>query len=441
MLVKLRDGSDSALSRPITEEEGSWVVAMPFLSGVLANLFTGHLLDTIGRRYCFILSCVPRIVMVLLYLYAKELWLLLVARFLSGILDSVAFTTVSIYASEIASKEVRGSLGGFLQIYCSFGICLSLGIGPFVSYTTLNIIFLAITVASSVLLLLLPDSPYFLYSKGKTDDARKLLLKLRGSDIKANDEIKEYQIASSNEVGKVTIPELLRNKLFLKGAAICVFLGFSSQANGYTAVFQYLQTILETTNTSVRPEISSVIIGGIQMFASLCTTLVTDRFGRKFILISTVSGMVIGFICLGAFFKVTEEQEQIIGFMNYLPLASIILIVFCHSSGIASIMWILISEIFEGRTRAIGASLAILVATLTGFGVSKSIPSLTSSIGPTMTYWLFSIICILVIMFTAIFIPETKGRSFAEIQAILGNKSDVENSEKDKDNSEMDRSC
>lgn len=81
-----------------------------------ANLFTGHLLDTIGRRYCFILSCVPRIVMVLLYLYAKELWLLLVARFLSGILDSVAFTTVSIYASEIASVSYLCMC--FLIMFC-----------------------------------------------------------------------------------------------------------------------------------------------------------------------------------------------------------------------------------------------------------------------------------------------------------------------------------
>ncbi|XP_013188090.2 facilitated trehalose transporter Tret1 [Amyelois transitella] len=421
VLVKLTNGTDTVLQGPITVDQGSWLVSVSFLSGIPGIFLTGYLLDAVGRKYCLILSCVPRIPMALMYLLARTYWVILAGRILSGVLDALAYTTVATYASEMASKEVRGSLGALLQINSSIGVLIALGVGPFVSYWTLNLILLCVVTGSSIPILFLPDSPYFLFSKGKTEDARKILLKLRGSDILAHEEIKEYQAVSQDE-GKelVATTELLKNKVFLKGALIAVVVGFCSQANGYPAVAYYLQTVLEATNTSLRPEISSLIVGSIQLMASFCTTFVTDRFGRKAILIGTTSGVTLGLVGLGTFFEVTEHHDEVTGFMNYLPLVSIILIVFCYSSGIASILWVLVSEVFEGRTRATGTSFAILVATSAGFLITKSTPFLTGSIGYAMTYWGFGVICILFCLFTAFVIPETKGRSFAEIQEILG---------------------
>lgn len=42
-----------------------------------------------------------------------------------------------------------------------------MSIGPFVSYTTFSIVFAVLNLITSIPILFLPDSPYFLYSKGK----------------------------------------------------------------------------------------------------------------------------------------------------------------------------------------------------------------------------------------------------------------------------------
>jgi MFS family permease len=65
---------------------------------------------------------------------------------------------------------------------------------------------------------------------------------------------------------------------------------------GYNAIAFYLQTVLESTQTSVRPEVASVIIGLIQLTASFCTIVLTDRFGRKPILSGSLLGMTVGMV-------------------------------------------------------------------------------------------------------------------------------------------------
>lgn len=69
-----------------------------------------------------------------------------------------------------------------------------------------------------------------------------------------------------------------------------------AQLSGFNSVSFYLQTILESTQTSISPEVCSVIIGLIQLLASFCTTMVTDRFGRKPILTSTLVGLAVGMV-------------------------------------------------------------------------------------------------------------------------------------------------
>lgn len=74
----------------------------------------------------------------------------------------------------------------------------------------------------------------------------------------------------------------------------------ASQLVGFNAVTYYMQTILESTHTKVRAEIGSVIVGVIQLVASLCTMPVSDRFGRRPILLSSVAGILVGLVSISS---------------------------------------------------------------------------------------------------------------------------------------------
>lgn len=129
---------------------------------------------------------------------------------------------------------------------------------------------------------------------GRTTEALSVLAYLRGSETLAAEELKEYSLQSTSS--KTSTIEIISNKTFLKSFVLVMVLASGAQLTGFNSVSFYLQTILESTQTSITPELCSVIIGLIQLLASFCTTLVTDRFGRKQILTSTLTGLSFGMV-------------------------------------------------------------------------------------------------------------------------------------------------
>ncbi|KAJ8709788.1 hypothetical protein PYW08_009792 [Mythimna loreyi] len=428
MLVKLSNATQTVLPRPITAEEGSWIVSIGFLTAIAANIFIGVvLIDRLGRKLCLLLVCLPKFVAGFVFIYANEVWMILLGRALVGIADAGIFVLLPMYASEIASKDIRGSLGTILQIMCSFGIVTMLSMGPFISYNMVNMIYTGFIIFTTIPLLFLPDGPYSLYSRGHKAESLKVLTFLRGSETLANEEMKEYEMGSANNNVEISRKDILTNKLFLKSLFLVLVLGFGVQFVGFNAVTFYLQTVLESTQTSVRPEIASVTIGLIQLFASFCTTLVTDRFGRKPILTITCVGMGLGMLGLGLFFKLKHDEETVTGFLNYLPLISLILVVYCYSAGLGSLIWVLSAELFDDRSRGMGMSVNMITTTAFVFLTTKYFAIVSLAIGPATTYWIFSVNCILLCLFIMFCIPETKGRSFAEIQNVLRGEKEENN--------------
>ncbi|CAH0721258.1 unnamed protein product, partial [Brenthis ino] len=422
-LVKLQNEFETPLSRPITDEEGSWVVAGGFLIGPFINIIVGMTMDRIGRNTCILLLTIPKLCGAIALIFANEIWMIILCRIIMTVVDTLTLITVPIYASEMANKEHRGSLGTLLQFFSSLGVVFTLSVGPFLSYSTFSIVLAIVIAALTVPILFLPDTPFHLYSKGYTEEAIRVLTVIRGSQALAKEELEEYIASSKKTEKKLDKADLFRNKTFLKALGLGFLIGTGSQLIGSNAINYYLQTILESTKTSVPSEIASVIIGVIQLLASVCATLIMRKFGRRTIMLTTLVGFFLGMMGLGTFFQISgSEGYEITGFMNYLPIVSLILIVFCFSVGIGSLMWIVISELFEGPSRAVGVSTSLTSATILIFITTKYFAFMTSALGPAPTYWFFSLMSVLLFILIAIFLPETKGKSFSEIQIALGAK-------------------
>ncbi|CAK1540967.1 unnamed protein product [Leptosia nina] len=420
MVVKLSNSTTTPLSRVITDAEGSWIVSLGYLCSIfILNALGSSSLDGIGRKYSVIASAVPKLSMAVLLIFATEVWMVILARCVMTITDSFLFCVVPAYAAEIASKSQRGSLGTFLQLFSSLGIVITLSVGPFVSYHTYSYVFVAVIAAATLPLFFLPESPYFQYAKGKTNEAFRTLTRIRGSEAQATLELEEYEksIESRIKVDKIV---LLKDRIFLKSLVLSIMLYGGSQIVGYNAVTFYLQTILISTRTEVMPEIASVIIGLIQVVASLSVTFLTAMFKRKQILVTSLLGMCLGMVGLGSFFQVCAPDFDVHGFMNYLPIISLIVVVFSYSAGIGSLIWPICAELFEGPGRAFGTSIGLAICQFTIFVTTKYFTSMTTALGPASTYWFFSIMCVIIGTLIAIFLPETKDRTFREIQTALG---------------------
>lgn len=106
--------------------------------------------------------------------------------------------------------------------------------------------------------------------------------------------MKEFSVTENDT--KISKKEMFKNRTFLKSGAIAIIIGIGMQLVGFNAVTFYLQTVLESTQTNVSSEIASGVIGWIQLLAAFSTTLITDKFGRKPILASTLVGQGVGMV-------------------------------------------------------------------------------------------------------------------------------------------------
>ncbi|XP_050685216.1 facilitated trehalose transporter Tret1-like isoform X1 [Leptidea sinapis] len=424
MLVKLQDPEKTPLSRPLTDAEASWVVSLGFILAAGSNFVGGYLIDFIGRKYCILAVSIPKLLTAILLICATELWMVILGRSVMFMADCFVLVVVPIYAAEIASKDQRGALGTLLQVFSSLGIVISLAIGPNVSYHVLSYILLGLIILVTVPVIFIPESPYYLHSDGKTGDSLKILTLLRESDTQAKQELADYELTIDKTFDKMAC---FKDKIFVKALLITLLLFGGTQFVGFNSVSVYLQTILISTNTNVMPEVASAIIGAIQVVSSLFVTFIMSTFGRKTILLVSLAGMCAGMFALGSFFQTITPGDQITGFMNYLPIISLILVVVCYSAGIGAIVWPATTELFEGQARAFGVSIGLTFCQIAMFFITKYFSTMTNALGPAPTYWFYGTNCVIIAVVIAIFLPETKGKTFAEIQKALGKKDAKEN--------------
>lgn len=85
----------------------------------------------------------------------------------------------TIYLAEVSDKDIRGALSVSSRFMFNLGNFLVMAVGPFVSYTTLNLMMLPLPIIYFIACWFIPETPYYSLKAGKVDQARKTLTKLR----------------------------------------------------------------------------------------------------------------------------------------------------------------------------------------------------------------------------------------------------------------------
>ncbi|KAG7034035.1 Monosaccharide-sensing protein 3 [Cucurbita argyrosperma subsp. argyrosperma] len=165
------------------------IVAMSLIGATVITTFSGPLSDSIGRRPMMIMSSILYFASGLVMFWAPDVHVLLLARLLDGFGIGLAVTLVPVYISETAPAEIRGLLNTLPQFTGSIGMFLSYCMVFGMSLTKspswrmmLGILFMPSLVYLALTVLFLPESPRWLVSKGRMNEAKKVLQALRGRE-------------------------------------------------------------------------------------------------------------------------------------------------------------------------------------------------------------------------------------------------------------------
>ncbi|KAI4491219.1 hypothetical protein M0802_010315 [Mischocyttarus mexicanus] len=419
ILGKLEEGNETPLSRPITKNESSWIGSLVALGAAIGSFVAGYSAERFGRKYSLLFCIVPYTIGWALIATATEVVQLYVARFIFGIALSFAFTTVPMYVGEIAETSIRGALGSFLQLFITFGLFYSYVIGPFVSYVVFWILCACLPVISFVLFMLMPESPYYLISKGKRQEAVAALAKLRSTSESAVQSVADEMQATYEESiqTQTKFSDLFTVKANFKALLFTVLLASFQQLTGINVVLFYMGSIFDAAGSSLDPNIATIIVGAVQIAASFVTPFVVDRLGRKLLLITSGIGEIVTLGALGLYFYLQKyEDKEVAESIAMLPVISLVIFIATYCIGWGPLPWAVMGEMFAPDVKSKASGITVSMCWLLAFFITKFASDITSAFGNHTTYWMFGVFCLISVLFTIFILPETKGKSLKEIQ-------------------------
>ncbi|XP_029669723.1 facilitated trehalose transporter Tret1-like [Formica exsecta] len=403
----------------ITKEQGSWVSSLLALGAMLGAILSGPMADKIGRKKSLLLLTAPFLLSWVIIIFASELWLINVARFIVGIGVGAACVLVPTYISEIAETSTRGTLGAMFQLFLTFGILVAFVLGVVLSYTAFAIICALVEIGFFASFTWMPESPVWLVNKKRKPEATLAMAVLRGDSYDPSEELAEFQREAEQAASKKSsIFDLIRTRAAKKALLASLGAMFFQQLSGINAVIFYTVTIFQASGSSMSPELASIVVAIVQTVMSGVAAIIVDRAGRKPLLIFSSSVMTVSLVALGLYFNIKANGNDVSN-LGWLPLTSLTLFMISFSIGLGPIPWMLMGELFPAETKAVASGIAVMLNWFLVFLVTKTFPMMNDELGADVTFWIFASIMVAATAFTYFVIPETKGKSSQEIQEEL----------------------
>ena len=136
-----------------------------------------------------------------------------------------------------------------------------------------------------------------------------------------------------------------------------------------------------------------------------------DRYGRRFLLLTCVSGLVLIYTALGVLYHLHLQGKP----MLLLVLAAIA----CYAMSWAPATWVVIAEIFPNRIRSSAMSIAITALWTACFLLTYTFPLLNAALGAAGTFLTYAAVCLAGFLFLYFRLPETRGKTLEEIETNL----------------------
>ena len=323
-------------------------------------------------------------------------------------------------------------------------------------------------------LMFVPQSPRWLIMRGRTDEAL-VIMKTLGDDEAAEKlvaEIKESILQDTAPKEKTSIKELFAPAMKLV-MTIGISIAILQQITGINSVFFYAPMIFEQSGIGTDAAfIQAILVGVINVVFTIVAMALIDKLGRKPLLVIGVSGIAICMFLLAYSFNaatytltdasaaklpaelnaaqlstlknktfksdtefkaaVTEtmgagvikkyESEFISASITMNPTLVLICIlgfVASFAISLGPVMWVLFSELFPNKIRGMAISFVGFVNSAVSFLVQLVFPWELARLGSTGTFLLYGVFALIGLIIIVKLLPETKGKSLEELEAIL----------------------
>ncbi|PMD50968.1 putative sugar transporter [Hyaloscypha bicolor E] len=400
---------------------------------LLGGIGAGFIAKKYGRQLCMALSYVFTIIGVFLQWFSAastghpgDLPMLFGGKVLTGIPLGVFITIAPTYCSEIAPLPLRGATTAAVNWSIVLGQCLAYvvirqtqGLENANAYRILFAVQWIFAAIGLGVLFFFPESPYFLVAQGRIEKAKNNARRLYNKNFDVDGLISSIELLLKHEAEdqkSASYRECFRGTNTLR-TLIAMSTFFIQSICGIGWIIGYMAYFLQLGGLGVGAAFTvTMILSFIMLIGNMVGWVFVERFGRRGTALYgsvTLSVSLLAIGITGCFKSSNAIWVQVV----FMAIWS-----FTYQSTIGSVAWPIVTEVSKSTLRGHTQSLATITTGIVGAVSGVCLPFLVNpdqgNMGGKVGFiygTLLGLSCIGVWWYY----PETKGRTFAEIDRLF----------------------
>ncbi|GIZ05095.1 facilitated trehalose transporter Tret1 [Caerostris extrusa] len=377
-----------------TDDEVTWIGSLMAIGALVGGTAGGYFTNVLGRKGALILDTVPFVLGWMSVAYANSTGLIYLGRVLTGFCCGIVSVATPMYLVEISTPDVRGLLGASFQLFVVVGVLLISFLGSQLTWRYSAVSGGVMSLLAAALMIPMPESPKWLMAQKRRGEAKNAIVFLQGISYDAEDEcLKMEEEIQAQPKGSVTFSEL-KAPTVLKPFMLSILLMFFQQFSGVNAVLFYTANIFESAHSSLDSITATIYVNIVQVIATLISSLLMDRAGRKALLIFSGSCMALSLIVFGGFDLALSKDASITDKYGWLPMVCLMSYIAAFSLGFGPTPWLMVAEMTPVRFRGIVSGIATALNWTFVFIVTKSFKMEQDTMHGYGVYWMYASLCV-----------------------------------------------
>ncbi|XP_029671287.1 facilitated trehalose transporter Tret1-like isoform X2 [Formica exsecta] len=421
-IIPIKEGS--------TEE--SWIASISSIGTPIGCLVSGYMMDMLGRKRSLIITEIPALLGWLLIAFATDIRMIYAGRFFVGLGSGMVGAPARVYTSEVTQPHLRGMLTAIASVGVSTGVLIEYALGSIVTWNVCAAISGILPLTALLLMFFFPETPSYLISRSKPDQAEKALQRFRGSTYNVNREMESLvEFSNKNNIKRLTglreIVCALIKPSALKPFTLLFLYFLIYQWSGTNVITFYAVEIFKDSGASLNKYLAAVILGIVRLISTIVACILCRRCGRRPLTMISSVGCGLSMLGLGGYmwFKNYSVENDLTLVATWIPVFCIFSYTVTCTMGFLVIPWVMIGEVYPVQVRGIIGGLTTMCAHSFVFMVVKTYPFLANSLTRHGTFILYGCISLLGTIYFYICLPETKGRTLQEIEDYFSGRSDT----------------
>ncbi|XP_072945960.1 facilitated trehalose transporter Tret1-like [Epargyreus clarus] len=438
----------------LTEHETSWIASVVGAMGIVGNFISPILMTRYGRQKAHLITTLPALLGWIIFVMGNSVAYFIFARLLHGLALGLRTPLAAILVAEYTEPKYRGAFLGTFAITLGLGILLSHVWGAHLTWKNTAMVCALFPLISMAIITLSPESPSWLVSKGRFDEARKAFRWVRGDGPEQTEELeamiksqeREMQIQENRQNSEPTkkwkgvvksvtntlkdVLKIFKKKEFYKPSIIAISMLIVFEFGGAHMVPAYGNLILQAVLNKKHPDQVAWQFTVIDLLRTICALLaifLLKYYKRRTILFTSGVLTVLSLSSISIFVYMRNAGIFSEGWLlDVLPMFLMIMYTLSFCLGVAPLNWVICGEVFPLAYRSLGSTLSTSFLTPSFMISMKTAPHMYSSIGVQGAFLVYSSMLTVCLSIMYVMLPETKDRTLIDIENSFKGSNNIE---------------